>query len=535
VESGREQGADVDFTILVKDAAGASVGGATVLVTASGAATQNVSDGQGKVVLSVLPTEPFTIDVQRASYIEEKVTFYPSAGDGSPIWDNPVCAVPTSNTIVVRLSRIRAAATMTMSNRDLESRSPFEPRAVFTWTDEGGNATRRYLGTYNDVQTSFVAVNHPLLPDKPTDGWGRINHEAKPVLVDPSRNGDLAWLEWGLSGNEPRLSVAIWMPRLRNMSPSQLDFVVFFSPNTATKDYPADVDKYPYWAQKGTAPLHDGGPLPLVQPYIGLAHRYMFFEKWLVQQVMASRRQIVIVFPVQPYGDWGPFGELAGIGRLLNEIAHFMHRTGYDAGGVSRSDQDQAPSPNYRFSRLGIQAPIPTLRRVALAGFSAGMAPVVAMLGAQIGQRLAARGFTHELFGADVASILDVWKEVWDHDAPATVRGTMDQSMPAWLKANSDRMARCYQSAWTGSQGWIDATPLGEFVSGPPPKRGPNAAAERHDEGRCSLVYFPQGYLAHASTQPQLPPAFWLAKDDHQAVPMVTFGHAARVSGFKKS
>ena len=52
--------------------------------------------------------------------------------------------------------------------------------------------------------------------------------------------------------------------------------------------------------------------MPLVQPYIGLAHRYMFFEKWLVDQLLAAKRQAVVVFPVQPYGNWGPFGEVAG-------------------------------------------------------------------------------------------------------------------------------------------------------------------------------------------------------------------------------
>lgn len=110
----------------------------------------------------------------------------------------------------------------------------------------------------------------------------------------------------------------------------------------------------------------------------------------------------------------------------------------------------------------------------------------------------------------------------------------MDTALPGWLRQSSDRMARCYQSEYTDSGRWIDATPLGAFVSTPPTNRGPTAAAERHADSRCSLVYFPNGYLVHTTTQPELPPVFWKAPDGHQAVPMVTFGHAARLSGLTK-
>jgi hypothetical protein len=530
----------MDLTIQVTDPAGVAVTGATVVCTVAGAPAQGVSDAQGKFVVAPLPTASFTVDVTHSSYLAEQATVYPPRSGGSTTWDNPVCSVVPPATLVIRLSRLKAAPTFAISNSDLEQRAAFGPQAAFTWIDGNGNPTGRYLGMYNDVQASFMAVAHPLLPDAPTDGWGRIHHEKSPSAVDPSRNGDLVWLEWGLGRPEPRLAVAVWIPRFRGPTPSQLDYIVFFSPNTNTKDYPADafpwLDKYPYWAQKGVAPLRTGGPLPLVQPYIGLAHRYLFFEKWLIHQLMAAKRQAIVVFPVQPYGDWGPFQEVAGLSRLLAEIAHFMHRTGLSSGGQSSTDQDQAPAPRYRFRRTGIQAPPPGIRRVVLSGFSAGMAPVISMLGTQIGQKLTSRSFSHALFGADVAPFLNGWKEVWDHDAPDAVRKLMDASLPVWLQQGSDRMARCYQSDDTNSGGWIDSTPLARFTAGPVKvvTAGSAHASERHTDARCSLVFFGSGYLHHATMQTATPPAFWTARNDHQAIPMVTFGHSARMSGLAK-
>lgn len=312
----------------------------------------------------------------------------------------------------------------------------------------------------------------------------------------------------------------------------------FFSPNTGYAKFPDDtfpwLGKYPYWAAKGSNPIRPGGPLPLVQPYLGLGHRYLFSEKWLVCQLLAAKRQAVVVFPVQPFGNWGPFGEIAGLSRLTSEITHFMQRT-RSTEPASQSGQDLAPTPRYRLGRMGIQRPPPVVRRVILSGFSAGMAPVVGMLGTQVGQRLGTASMTHELFGAEVAPFLAAWKEVWDHDAPAGVRIAMDAALPAWMRRDSARMARCYQSDHTASRGWIGATPLNAFVSAPKKPPGLLGSEERHSEARCSLAFFGAGYLHHSSSTPPIPPAFWTAGDDHQAVPMVTFGHAARLSGLAAS
>ncbi|MCQ6562874.1 hypothetical protein [Paenibacillus mendelii] len=40
----------------------------------------------------------------------------------------------------------------------------------------------------------------------------------------------------------------------------------------------------------------------LVQPYIGLGQRYLFHEKWLAYQLLAAKRQSILVIPIHPKG-----------------------------------------------------------------------------------------------------------------------------------------------------------------------------------------------------------------------------------------
>lgn len=142
-----------------------------------------------------MPTQAFAIDVRHDAYLEEHVEVNPGV-PGAPTWDNPVCTVgPTG--IVVRLSRLRAAPTTPISNAEREQRQPFDPRGVFTWIDEAGNRTNRYLDINNHAPQAFHLASTPMLPKTPGDGWKRLNHGA-PVPSDPGRDGDLVWLEWGL-------------------------------------------------------------------------------------------------------------------------------------------------------------------------------------------------------------------------------------------------------------------------------------------------------------------------------------------------
>jgi len=362
--------------------------------------------------------------------------------------------------------------------------------------------------------------------------------------------------------------VAAWIPRFRGPSPSELDFVVFFSPTTAPeRGYPADKfpwrDPYPYMAVKRN-PLRDKGSPALAQPYPGLGQRYLFELKWLVYQQLAARREATLIFPIQPSGDWGPFAYASGLARLIAEITHFMRRTARTDGLQSDREQDQAARPRYRVSRPGIHLPLPQRRqnilkprRIILSGFSAGVGPIVGMLGTSSGQKMDDGRFEngHDRFGADVTPFLDAWMEVWDHDAPSEVRAMLEQAGPGWMNRNSRRMLRCYQSQFTSTpRNWIHTTPLAQFAPGsvkPPVSAAGVVADERHADDRCSLVYFDIGFLNHSASAHRVAPVFWKwtesdpndpkkmivrgVADEHQAVPMVTFGHAALLSGLKKT
>lgn len=523
----------MDLIIKVVDVVDTLISEADVSIVSLGGRNSGKTNGLGKIILGPMPVEGFKIEVTHPFYLEEEVNVIPPEGGGQFLWDNPVWTFTPPSTVTVRMSRIRAAPFFQISDNEMKRRDSFNPNGVFTWKDDAGNHTHRYLGTFND-EALFVPMNHPLFPAEPTGGWGRFNH-GEPVKINPSREGDLFWLEWGVGDKSPRWLVAVWKPRWRGDTRSKLDFVTFFTPNTDDNTkFPASKGEYPYMAWK----IGDR----LVQPYPGLAHRYLFIEKWLAYQLLAAKRQAVLVIPIQLSGNWGPFAHAAGLARLFAEITHFLHRTGHTSGYQTSTDQDLALTPRYRFSRNSIHQPPPAIQRIVLSGFSAGVGPIVNMLPTTIGQKMSDnRGFkikgidSDSLFGADVAPFLNAWKEVWDQDARSDIRNGLDKHLPGWLRKDDQRMARCYQTDHTGSQGWIEKTPLLEFVTGPllKPTNG-LVAAERHADNRCSLVYFGSGYLKHVTSTQKISPVFWTEKDDHQAVPMVTFMHAALLSGLVK-
>jgi hypothetical protein len=171
--------------------------------------------------------------------------------------------------------------------------------------------------------------------------------------------------------------------------------------------------------------------------------------------VAAAQRQAVTLFPIQPSNDWGPFKEVAGLARLVAEVTHLLHRTAMTAGGNNNLEEDRALLPRYRFYREGVHDPPPAIQRIVLSCFSAGIAPIVGMLGTRFGQKLIDQRFDKPLFGADVAPFLNTWMEVWDHDAPNRApdysRTALEQAAPGWMSQNEQRMLRCYQSGYTGT------------------------------------------------------------------------------------
>jgi hypothetical protein len=350
------------------------------------------------------------------------------------------------------------------------------------------------------------------------------------------------------------------VPRFKGTAATQLDVIVYFSPTTTPdKGYPADTlpwrGPYPFQATKDGV-VREGGPPALVQRYLVLLYRYLFFEKLFAYQLLAAQRSAVILFPIQPSGDWGPVASASGLTRLVAEVTHFLHRN-HLTGASDRGEPDKAPLPGARARYPALHLDPAGLRRLVLAGFSAGIGPITSLLGAVPTSDLPDKRFRRELFGADCSALLNAWKEVWDLDgAHFSVGGapkgptidarpngwvTFQDAAVAWLTRDSTRMLRSYRSEFTArwSTGVFDQTasgPLTKFASGPrrTAKAGNSVAAERHDDARCSLVYFGSDYLHHtpAAKSADQPPFWYFPVDgDHHAVPAVAFGHAALLSG----
>lgn len=204
--------------------------------------------------------------------------------------------------------------------------------------------------------------------------------------------------------------------------------------------------------------------------------------------------------------------------------------------------------------------PPPALGTVVTAGFSAGMAPVRQLV-YSTGARAAssARSWDDESsdsYSADPTDLIASWREIWDLDGSANAIGTVGSwasTLATWQRADghhtgahSDRVARCYHSDYTG---WSAASlntmnpTLGDPlpVTGPslPASGGPRAAESVGTNG--TAVWFSQNFLAGNgpaagwNDMGEVPdaPAFW-SLDQHQAVPVVCFAHAAALSQLKK-
>lgn len=546
--------------VTVTDAAGAAVPGASVIA----GGTVGTTDRAGEARFAA-PATVLAVSASHPDYLAESVTAQAS-GSGW-VWENPVCTVTAKTPDVearIRLSRLDAARILAVSNDELEKRPAFDPQAVFTWKDAAGNDTGRYLGMFNDVR-KVACADHPLLPTSPGDGWDRLRH-VQPREVDPSRRGRLCWLTWGGIGDgDPRLLVGAWVPRFAGPAPSQLDVIVFFSPTTTPdKGYPADRfpwrGPYPFQTTRD-GQVRDKGPPALVQKYMILLYRYLFFEKYFAYQLLAARRSALILYPIQASGDWGPLAHASGLARLLVETFHFLHRTRQTGLFVTDGgEQDTAPRPGGRLGRPAIHPQPPVLRRLVLAGFSAGIGPVTSMLGAAASSELPDKRFRKELWGADSSSLLGAWKEAWDLDgahfsvggAPKSASvearpngwSTFEDAAVAWLRRDDARMLRSYRTEFTARWpgGVFDPTATGKLIQFAPAARraaraGSSSAAERHEDARCSLVYFGSDYLHHTPvTKGADEPRFWsfTTDGDHHALPAVAFAHAASLSGLTR-
>ena len=514
--------------IAVVDANGLPVAGALV----NGPGAEQVTTGpDGRAVLHASLTGPLTVAVAHARYLTESVSL--SSLDPNAVNDNPL-ATPHGAGLTLRLGRMaptRAVEKPEAELRQLAAKGA-DAGAPLLFHPPRFRHLRAYHGHWNDTRDIHVA-RATLLPDGPHTGrpagWQRFQNDVQ--RVDVAALGRFFYLAWGDRPAAPEQLVAVYSPNLANEAPlDALDFVVFFSPGTWSY-----VPRFPYGLDRGA---------DAIQPYLNLGVKYLVNEYFYVFQLLAHRNRAVAVMPICKRGDYGPaaFGE--GLLRLLREVALFLHREGRTSrlgnasldtrpdllGGASARDQLGA----VRGTRLGA---VPSVGRVAVAGFSSGMGPVKRLLtrwDVDAGRLLWG---IPAVPGSGAPAPQELWRrafrEIWDLDGAHAQTGgwpSFVQALVAWYRADRERSVRLYHSQDTGTPDpkyddaaiWRELRQLGVSVDRQvPPTPGVGWATELGGT-RWTVARFANAYVSGGpdSEAPHL-------SDAHHAVPKVGFSHAA--------
>jgi hypothetical protein len=563
----------VQALITVRAADGTPIGGAAVTV----AGASQVTDFTGRTGASLAPSGPTSLQVSKPGYVPLTLTVEPQR-DGSLHWDDPGTAITPGSVVAVdiRLSRMTAAPVTPTTAAGVAGQleqllqGPAPVQTALTAHDG------EYLSVVEQAGLSavapevlFRAATDPagLIAPAPASGarltgWDALNHSVTRLAA--TRQGTFAWLVWGGSAlggaGQPRFLVAVWRPRTAAISGSspRRDAIIFFTPpTTAARGYPPDrppfEHQYPFglvrWQGKAD------------QPYTDIASDYLFGNfYWMCYQILAARRDATLIFPVIPAGAPGMLVRPEVLGRLAAEVILWAHRERRGRADPAAGEVDTAPasSPGGQAvaasSGLAVQAGLPSLGVTALAGYSEGVTYVkAAMLAPMSGASGRSRDAADESaspYQADPAVFIDAWQEVWDFDgtaagAPGALGQPADwaQTLTAWIKAGTHRVARCYHSDQTW--GWNSSCVAAlRSVTGGAGVIGPNAqgAAESHGP-TGSAVWLPRAFLAanppagawNATAAPGQPatladaPSLWDG-DAHRAPLRVGLAHAAAMS-----
>ena len=420
--------------------------------------------------------------------------------------------------------------------------APFGP-TVFTGAPHAkpGTLIKRHegvvglAGTYLDLQrssdTNFRSVEEEMLKapaDPKATDWGRLNAKAVPI------NRDDLWLrlaEFGGGGGGPRFLVALCGP-VKGMAAADggVDVVLFYLPSTIVQDAKHTFNLYP----RSKYPFRDDYPYAesvLEQPgswsqtYCSAAFTYFMQDGQrggfrLAHQMLAAKKAAIIVMPICPYGDLGPFLSRAGAWRLVREATYLAY-------GLRETDEPPME---------------PTTRRLVVCGYSSGFdfANNLLIPDKNTLEDKNGRGYDRSLWGAKADDLAKAWKETWVLDARGGIPPTVKYSLARWVREGDDRRLRIYQTQYTVGTTWspaaelrakddfallFGATPVVNTMKG---DKGEILAEEAHGaDGRCSAVYFSNAFMNFAASSD--------AKivDAHHTIPNFAFGHAARISGLR--
>ena len=464
--------------IRVVDAAGQQTPILTVEGTYPGSTDQPSVDNTAMTGWSIGFDENRLVSLRIAPAVRERwpevaLTFQASSGGWSVSYhavDVKVTALGDEATLTITLLRSIEAPFDGTSDGDVRQASSgpnrvatgIEIRGVLGDRDpsriNGFVARRSRPGAIN------VLVPEPtLLGDPNASGPGRLKQAAK--RLDVLKDGRLIFLEYGDSGisafaERRRFLVAIWSPWAFGRRPKPggaIDVVVHFTPTTASK-LPFTLVRYPYGAR-----INDDGEVE--QPFVSVGIRHLVSFPGIAARILAADRHPVVVVPIAPEGDWGPFAVREGLARFIHELPAFL-------------SVNADPSPASR-----IPQPLGRIGRVVVTGFSTGGVPAFGVIGqTQPPPAVAGAKFRWDPtaverwgLGNKLAGTEPWFHEFWDVDTSLAglPKGTFSErrsAIAAWMANRSDRILRMYRTAGTVG-GWVpdaatdDSPPFQKLLS----------------------------------------------------------------------
>jgi hypothetical protein len=470
--------------------------------------------------------------------------------------DNP-SFVPrsTSNGLAIKLTLgcLRYAPVAHISD-ETEAGVCDNPRGVLATPD--GQGAYRYRDLYLNDET-ICRLNLSVFGDPESEEWKRLSYESHLVIL--KNFGQFLFLEQGFPApnrqGRPRLLLAVWAPSKPLGTP--VNVIVFYSPNTAADvGYPADsypyAESYPYrfrlrTDEKMTTPCSTSGRVrDLIQPYPGLAIRYLVSDFKMMYQLIAAGRNPIVVMPVQASANWGPWLTRSGVGRTIREVVRFLFAKRYVAimpQEVSRVRLDPKGTSEILDDKKPANQTLPSDEslRITVSGYSAALSALISLCDPLLGKPTEelARKYPTTLFSSPERFLNDRWVELWDIDANTPEGPPWDRrikTFKTWKSFSQKRVIRSYHSQYTlgldkQKVGLVDSALIDERRA----KSDPSRFVQFGETSDKSITWV--GFsIPYLSAVPGLPnhmdvlPAFGVfdGLGVHHFVPRIAFGHAAQ-------